>query len=98
MRAVAIVLEIRMNPRNQGPMFDSVKECTDVRTPERVRNVPKIESSNVRTMSATFHVFIMPRRCSTITECRKAVPTSHGIKEAFSTGSQPQYPPQPSST
>ena len=31
-----------------------------------------------------------PRFSWTITECRKAVPTSHGISEAFSTASQPQ--------
>ena len=83
---------------NHGPMFDSAKEWTEVSTPERVRNVPKMESSNVRTISATFQVFSIPRRCSIMTEWRNAVPTSHGMSEAFSTGSQPQYPPQPSST
>ena len=30
-------------------------------------------------------------------ECSSAVPASHGMKEAFSTGSQNQKPPQPSS-
>ena len=34
--------------------------------------------------------FIPPLLSCTITEWRKAVPTSQGIKEAFSTGSQAQ--------
>ena len=33
----------------------------------------------------------------TIAECSSAVAASHGIKEAFSTGSQNHQPPQPSS-
>ena len=33
----------------------------------------------------------------TTAECRSAVPTSQGMKEAFSTGSQNHQPPQPSS-
>ena len=33
----------------------------------------------------------------TIAEWSSAVPASHGMKEAFSTGSQNQKPPQPSS-
>ena len=98
MSAVAIVLEMRMKPMNQGPMSDSVNEWTEVRTPERVRKVPKIDSSKVSTIRTTFQVFSIPRFCSIMTEWRKAVPTSHGISEAFSTGSHPQYPPQPSST
>ena len=37
-------------------------------------------------------------RCSfTANECSSAVPTIHGIKEAFSTGSQNHHPPHPSS-
>ena len=37
-----------------------------------------------------FQTFSMPRRSWTITECRKAVATSQGMKAAFSTGSQAQ--------
>ena len=57
---------------------------------ERVRNVPKIASMKVEKMSHTFQTFIMPRFSCIITECRKAVPVSQGISEAFSTGSHPQ--------
>ena len=55
-----------------------------------------MHSMNVMNTSQTFHTRIMPRFSCIITECRNAVPVSHGISDAFSTGSQPQYPPQPS--
>ena len=58
--------------------------------PLRVRNVPRIQSRKVQNTSHTFQTFIIPRFSCIITECRKAVPVSHGKKEAFSTGSQPQ--------
>ena len=51
---------------------------------------------NVEKISHTFQLFIIPRFSCIITECRNAVPVSHGISDAFSTGSHPQYPPQPS--
>ena len=41
-------------------------------------------------ISDTFQTFSIPRRSWTMIECRNAVPTSHGISAAFSTGSQPQ--------
>ena len=37
------------------------------------------------------------RVASTVTEWSSAVAASHGIREAFSTGSQNHQPPQPSS-
>ncbi len=43
----------------------------------------------VRT-SETFQIFSIPRFSWIITECRNAVPVSHGSSEAFSTGSQAQ--------
>ena len=48
-------------------------------------------------MSETFQTLSIPRFSWIITECRKAVPTSQGMRLAFSTGSHAQYPPQPSS-
>src|SRR5438067_8161622 len=85
-----------MKIRNQLPMEDCAKACTELTTPLRVKNVPNSESKNVEKISHTFHTFIMPRFSCIITECRNAVPVSQGSKDAFSTGSQPQYPPQPS--
>ena len=43
------------------------------------------------------HAFIASRRSQTIALCRSAAPASQGSREAFSTGSQNQKPPQPSS-
>src|SRR5207247_792925 len=51
---------------------------------------------NVMMTSVTFHTRSMLRRSCTITECRKAVAVNQGSSPAFSTGSQFQYPPQPS--
>src|ERR1700679_2649140 len=84
------------NVVNQLPIDDCAKACTELTTPERVRSVPRMQSMKVLKMSQTFQLFIMPRFSCIITECRKAVPVSQGISEAFSTASHPQYPPQPS--
>ena len=61
-------------------------------------NVPKIVRKKVTITSVTFQTRSMPRRSWTITECRNAVAVNHGSRPAFSTGSQPQKPPQPSSS
>lgn len=47
--------------------------------------------------SSTVRARKLPRFSVTAVECSSAVPTSHGINEAFSTGSQNHQPPQPSS-
>ncbi len=78
------------NTPNAGPMSDVANECTDDRMPLRVRNVPKIDSENVRITSSAFHTLSMPLRSWIITECRNAVPVSQGMSDAFSTGSQAQ--------
>src|SRR5450759_2235363 len=85
----------RINPTNQLPMLELAKACTELTTPLRVRKVPRMHSKKVENTSHTFHTFIMPRFSCIITECKNAVPVSHGNREAFSTGSQAQYPPQP---
>src|SRR5690349_4295343 len=66
--------------------------------PLRVMKVPNIERRNVDTTRVTFHLRNIPRFSCTMIECRKAVFTSHGSSDAFSTGSHAQYPPHPSST
>src|SRR5580692_8908813 len=86
---------IRRNHPNHSPMEDWAKACTELMIPLRVRNVPRIASQNVAKISHMFHIFNMPRFSCIITECRNAVPVSQGMSEAFSTGSHPQYPPQP---
>jgi len=47
--------------------------------------------------SSTVQALKAPRFSATASECSSAVPTSQGMKEAFSTGSQNHQPPQPSS-
>jgi hypothetical protein len=47
--------------------------------------------------SSAVHILKPPRLSVTASECISAVPTSQGMNEAFSTGSQNHQPPQPSS-
>ena len=46
--------------------------------------------------SRMVQLFSASRFSTTMAECSSAVPTSQGINEAFSTGSQNHQPPQPS--
>ncbi len=71
--------------------------CTDVSTPERTRNVPSSDSENATIASSTVQLLNVPRFSVTASECSSAVPTSHGMNDAFSTGSQNHHPPQPNS-
>ena len=73
------------------------KACTEVRMPERTRKVPSRLSENASSARNTVHAFIASRRSQTMALCSSAAPASHGSSEAFSTGSQNQKPPQPSS-
>ena len=52
------------------------------------REKVKVTSSRFQTFSIRFRSWI-------ITEWMNAVAISHGMNEAFSTGSQAQYPPHP---
>src|SRR6476646_12190542 len=83
------------SPVNHEPILDCAKACTELTRPARVSMVRRIESMKVIKISHTFQTFIMPRFSCIMTECRNAVVESQGSREAFSTGSQPQYPPQP---
>ena len=76
--------------RKNGPIALCVNACTLARTPLRVRNVPSTVNRKVATISVMVHVLSIPRRSWTITECRKAVAVSHGMNDAFSTGSHAQ--------
>ncbi len=66
-------------------------------TPERTRKVPSSDSEKARIASSTVQLLKLPRFSVTASEWMSAVPTSQGMKEAFSTGSQNHQPPQPSS-
>jgi hypothetical protein len=79
---------MQMKPRNHGPIELCVKEWIELTIPERVRKVPKSESANASTTSRWFQTRSIPRFSWIITEWRNAVAASHGIRAAFSTGSQ----------
>ena len=53
------------------------------------------ESENARIARRMVQLFSVSRFSTTMAECRSAVAASQGMSEAFSTGSQNQYPPQP---
>ena len=69
----------------------------ELRIPERTRKSPTIAMMPVSRTSEAFHTFSIPRFSWIMIEWMYAVRHSHGISAAFSTGSQAQYPPQPSS-
>ena len=86
------------NDKINTPRLGSVaKECTEVNTPERTRKVPNKLSENAEMASNTVQLLNAPRFSVTASECISAVPTSQGMNEAFSTGSQNHQPPQPNS-
>ena len=85
---------IRINTPRSGSF---AKACTDVKTPDRTINVPIKENPKARMARRMVQLFKLSRFSTTIAECNKAAARSHGIKEAFSTGSQNQKPPQPNS-
>ena len=66
-------------------------------TPERTRKVPSSDIENAAIASSTVQLRNAPRFSVTASEWISAVPSNHGMKEAFSTGSQNHQPPQPSS-
>ena len=79
------------------PRVGSVaKACTEVSTPERTRKVPISDSENARIASRMVQTLSALRFSITTAECSSAVAISHGMNEAFSTGSQNHQPPQPS--
>ena len=83
-----------MNRPRRGSV---AKACTDDSTPERTRKVPSSDSENAMIASSTVQDLNAPRFSVTASEWISAVPTSHGMNDAFSTGSQNHQPPQPSS-
>ena len=86
------------NARMKTPRAGSVaKAWTETRTPERTRKVPSKLSEKPKMASNKVQARNAPRFSVTANEWMSAVATSHGMKEAFSTGSQNHHPPQPSS-
>ena len=82
---------------NGTPSVDAPNAWIESRIPERTRNVPRIDNVPAASTSDAFQTFSIPRFSWIMIEWMNAVMHSHGISAAFSTGSQAQYPPQPSS-
>src|SRR3546814_17905125 len=80
---------VKMNTPRRGSI---AKACTDVRQPYRTRKAPSKESENVLMASSTVQFLKLARFSVTAREWSNAVPTSHGINEEFSTGSQNHQP------
>ena len=87
----------RMARMKMPRVGSEAKVCTEVSTPERTRKVPRRLRLKARMARRMVQIFSASRFSMTIAEWRSAVQASHGISEAFSTGSQNQKPPQPSS-
>src|SRR5580658_6011583 len=90
---MATISSSRMKLPRQG---STAKACTELSTPERTRKVPTNDSENVTIASRMVQLLRVSRFSTTIEEWISAVPTSHGMNDAFSTGSQNHQPPQPS--
>src|SRR3954471_4471683 len=73
------------------------KACTEVMTPDRTRKVPIKDMEKPPIANNKLQVRKAPLFSVASAECSSAVAISQGISEAFSTGSQPQNPPQPNS-
>jgi len=71
--------------------------CTETNTPERTKKVPIKLNPKVTIANNNVHPLKTARFSATIKLWIQAVATSHGNKDAFSTGSQNHQPPQPSS-
>ena len=91
---ILIASSARMKVPRSG---STAKAWTLVSTPERTKKVPIIDMAKATTPSITVHARKALRDASTETEWSSAVAASHGIRLAFSTGSQNHQPPQPSS-
>ena len=90
MRSAEPITTTAISASSGPPTVEAPKAWIDSRIPERTRNVPSRASAYVPQMSDRFHTLSIPRFSWTMIECRNAVPASHGISEAFSTGSHPQ--------
>ena len=85
---------IKMNTPRSGSLANA---CTEVSTPERTMKVPINEKPKAKIANNIVQALSASRFSTTMAECNSAAEISQGIKLAFSTGSQNQNPPHPSS-
>ena len=91
-------IKINKKTKIKIPLAGSLaKVCTEFNIPDLTKNVPHILSIKDAMHSITTHDVKSGLRSKTKMQCNNAVSVNHGIKETFSTGSQNQNPPHPSS-
>ena len=71
--------------------------CTEFNIQDINKKVPHMLNMNVVIDNITTQEVRTALLSNTIMQCNNAVNVNHGIKETFSTGSQNQNPPHPSS-
>lgn len=85
---------IRMKMPRSGSL---AKAWTEVITPDRTMKVPIRLKPKAMIARRIVQAFRLSRFSTTMEECNSAAASNQGMKLAFSTGSQNQNPPQPSS-
>ena len=84
--------------KRYNPLSGSfANECTLSIMPDLTINAPKRLSAKIKIPRNIVQVLRIFDLEDANNECINAVAASHGIRATFSTGSQNQYPPQPSS-
>ncbi len=76
---------------------ENAKLCTETNTPERTKTIPKKDKINVDTLDIKKCLHEIPLLLTNFSICKEIVDAIHTIKDTFSTGSQNQNPPHPSS-
>ena len=71
--------------------------CTEFKMPDLTKNVPDMLKLNVVMDNIIIQELSIDLFSKTKIQCNKADKHNQGIRETFSTGSQNQKPPQPSS-
>src|SRR6266566_8233080 len=94
-RAMLNTITMQRNARKYAPIAEYANEWTELMIPLRTSKVPNMERAKEAITRLRFQTLSIPLRSCTIAECRNAVAVNHGSSAAFSTGSQPQYPPHP---
>ena len=61
-RPTVVATTAAKKPSRSGPMADSVKACTESRTPDRVMKVPRMVNENVAQSRDRFQTRSIPRR------------------------------------
>ena len=95
---IEIKININKNIKINTPRSGSLaKVCTEFNIPDLTKNVPLILNENVAIDKIKVQDFKINLFSRTEMECSSAVRQNQGISETFSTGSQNQNPPHPSS-